>query len=117
MDLDWRIQAATTTVTELPAAYPEGPSHPAGSTLVLVSQVVPEEGPPIAFPSPSALALALGVATRAAKTATSLRKQFQFGTAVAPGGPVLRLDRTVTTQLFDYFEHCFIAVVYSEDPQ
>jgi hypothetical protein len=113
MDLDWRIQAATTTVTDIPAAYPGGPSHPAGSIVVLVSQVVPPEGPPIAFPAPSATAIALGVACRAARAASVLRTQLRFGPAVAPEGQVLSLDRSVTSQLFDYFEQCFVTAVFS----
>lgn len=113
MALDWRIQAATTTVTEIPAAFPGGPSHPAGSTGVLVSQVTPAEGVPIAFPAPSAAALALGVAARAARTAAGLRNDLRFDTAVAPGGAVQSLESTSTSRLFDYFDHCFVAVVFS----
>jgi len=111
MPLDWRIQFSTTTVTEIPAAYPGGPSHPAGSTIVVVSLVQPSEGPPIAFPAPSAAALALGAATRAAKTAAAIKREFRF--AAAPGENVRRLEGAATSQLFDYFEHCFVAVVFS----
>src|SRR3954471_17226933 len=38
MAMDWRIQAAATTTSDLPAAHPGGPAHPAGSLLFLVSQ-------------------------------------------------------------------------------
>lgn len=113
MDIDWRIQAMATTAMELPAAYPGGPAHPPGSTVVLVSQVTPAEGMPITFPVPSASALALGIAARAARAAAELRNELRFGTAVAPSGRVLTLSGAVTSHLFDYFEHCFVAVVFS----
>lgn len=111
MPLDWRIQFSTTAVTDIPAAYPGGPSHPAGSTLVVVSLVQSGDGPPIAFPTPSAAALALGAATRAAKAAAALKQGFRF--TAGPGEDVRRLEGAATGQLFDYFEHCFVAAVFS----
>ena len=42
--IDWRIQAAGTTASDLPAAYLGRTSHPAGSLLVLLSQVTPKGG-------------------------------------------------------------------------
>ncbi len=113
MALDWRIQFATTTVTSIPPAYPGGPSHEAGSTIVVVSQVESPDGVRIAFPAPSAAALALAVATRAAKAAEVLKRDFRFGAAVGPDGGVRTLEGATTSQLFDYFEHCFVAVVFS----
>ena len=80
---------------------------------MLVSQVVSPQGPPIGFPAPSATAIALGVACRAAHAASVLRKQLRFGPAIAPVGRVLSLDHATTSQLFDYFEQCFIATVFS----
>ncbi len=113
MALDWRIQAAATTATEIPAAYPGGPSHPAGSTLVLSSQVTPAEGVPILFPTPSAAALSLSIAARAARSATKLRNELQFSPAIGPGGTVQSLNRSLTSRLFDYFEQCFVAALFS----
>jgi hypothetical protein len=49
MSMDWRIQSATTTVTDIPAAFPGGPSHPAGSTVLVASIMTPAEGTPIGF--------------------------------------------------------------------
>jgi len=113
MALDWRIQAAVTTATETPAAYPEGPSHPAGSTLVLSSQVTLAEGVPIFFPTPSAAALSLSIAARAARSAVELRKVLQFSPTISPSGTVQNLNRSLTSKLFDYFESCFVAVLFS----
>lgn len=113
MTLDWRIQAAVTTATEVPAAYQGGPSHPVGSTLVMSSQVTPAEGAPILFPTPSAAALALSIAARAARSATELRNVLQFSPVIGPGGTVQNLNRNLTSRLFDYFEQCFVAVLFS----
>jgi hypothetical protein len=113
MTLDWRIQAAATTATEIPAAYPGGPSHPAGSTLVLSSQITPAEGVPILFPTPSAAALSLSIAARAARSAVELRTFLQFSPAIGPGGTVQNLNSSLTSKLFDYFENCSVAVLFS----
>jgi hypothetical protein len=113
MAIDWRIQAATTTASDLPAAYPGGPSHPAGSVLVLVSQVTPRKGPPITFPAPSAAALALNLAAEAARSAETFKSNLQFGDAPSPDGTVRNLRRDSTGQLFDYFEKCLVSVVFS----
>jgi hypothetical protein len=113
MALDWRIQAAATTATEIPAAYPGGLSHPAGSTLVLSSRVTPAEGVPILFPTPSAAALSLSIAARAARSAAELRSVLQFSPAIGPDGTVQNLNSSLTSKLFDYFENCFVAVLFS----
>ena len=113
MAIDWRIQAATITASDLPAAYPGGPSHPAGSVLVLVSQVTPRKGPPITFPAPSAAALAMNLAAEAARSAETVKSNLEFGEAPSPDGTVRNLKRDSTGQLFDYFEKCLVSVVFS----
>src|SRR5882762_4919857 len=113
MALDWRLQFATTLAKPVPEAYPGGPSHEAGATVTVVSVVQTTDGAPIAFPAPSAAALALGAATRAAKAADVMKREFRFKPGVSPDGDVRILDGAATTQLFDYFEHCFVAAVFS----
>jgi hypothetical protein len=81
--------------------------------MTVVSLVQPADGAPIAFPTPSAAALALGAATRAAKSAELLKRGFRFRAGVGPNGELRLLDGPTTSQLFDYFEFCFVAVVFS----
>ena len=113
MALDWRLQFATTLADPVPEAFPGGPSHEAGATVTIVSVVRATDGAPIAFPTPSAAALALGAATRAAKAAEALKRDFRFRAGLGPDGDVRLLDGAATGQLFDYFEHCFVAAVFS----
>jgi hypothetical protein len=113
MSLDWRIQFATTTVTDIPAAFPGGPSHPAGSTVLVASIVTPAEGTPIGFPAPSAAALALSIAAKASRMALAQRQLLRFGAGIAPSGAILNLDESTTGRLFDYFEQCLVAAAFS----
>ena len=113
MSLDWRIQFATTTVSDIPPAFPGGPSHPAGSTLLVASIVTPADGRPIGFPAPSAAALALSIAAKASRTALSQRQLLRFGAGLAPSGAIINLDQSTTGQLFDYFEQCLVATAFS----
>jgi hypothetical protein len=112
MKFDWRIQAASTTTTDIPAAYPGGPSHPAGSMLVMSSEVRPSSGKPVHFLTPSAVALALSIATQASTRAEKVKGTLSTGTAPSPDGIASFLGGD-TGQLFDYFEQCFVAVVFS----
>lgn len=113
MSPDWRVQFATTTLSDIPAAFPGGPSHPAGSTVLVASIVTPAEGTPIGFPAPSAAALALSIAANASRAALAQRDSLRFGPGIAPSGAIINLDQSATGQLFDYFEQCLVATVFS----
>jgi hypothetical protein len=113
LGIDWRSQFVTTLVEPLPAAYPGGPAHEAGSLVAVSSIVDSANGHPIAFTAPSTAALALAVAARAARSAEAFRREFRFTDGVGPNGPVRMFEGTTAGQLFDYFEHCFVATVFS----
>jgi hypothetical protein len=107
---DWRLQASTTLATDVAAAYPGGPSFPAGSRVVLSSTA--ETGDGIAsFYTPSAVALALSIAAKACGVAQQLRAQFSTVPAPSPEGPVQ--SHRNHSALFDYFEQCFVACMFA----
>ncbi len=87
MTEDWRIQAAATLAQDLPAAYPGGPSFQAGAKVVLTSVVETTAGG-IAFPVPSAVALALSIAVKSAARADRARRSFSADPLPGPDGAV-----------------------------
>lgn len=112
MTEDWRIQASATLAQELPAAYPGGPSFPAGSKVVLTSTANTPDGI-TSFYTPSAVALALSIAAKACRTGSELRSRFSTLPAPGPDG-IAQLHRPASTaQLYDYFEQCFIACIFA----
>lgn len=110
--LDWRIQAVAITASDAQAAYPSGPLHPAGSALVLTSLVQSAEGVRYAFLTSSAAALALSVATKAVRAASRIKNDLRFSSIVSPGQDP-HLFVSPPSLLFDYFEHCFVALLFS----
>lgn len=76
------------------------------------SLVQSAEGITYSFLTPSAAALALSIAARAARTAASLKNGLKFSDIVGPG-PAQYLMVTPPSTLFDYFEYCFVALSFS----
>jgi hypothetical protein len=110
---DWRIQAETTLMSDLPAAFAGGPSHKAGATVTLVTQVEIKGAQPIVFNTPSTAALAFSIAAKEAHAAAALRSALAFRDVTAPGGSVRLLTTETTAHLFDFFERCLVATVFS----
>jgi len=113
MALDWRIQAAVVTASDTPATSPGGPSHPAGSTLILTSIAPSPEGIQYAFPTPSTTALALNIAASAVRIATRLKSDLKFSGIPGPPAPAQHRIVMQPELAFDYFEQCFIALMFS----
>lgn len=104
---DWRIQAAARIVADVPAAYPGGPSHKAGSVLSQTTMAVTAQHPNLGFVTPSAAALALSASFRSADRAASLWNQVRYQKVVTPNGPGSGVSNIVV--LFDYFEEALAA--------
>jgi hypothetical protein len=111
---DWRIEQVGRLVNDLPAAYPGGPSHKAGSPIypkpTLVRHPVHNV---ISFVTANPTALALSIAVRAADEAQRLRRTLAFiDTATHLGGGKGVANENLT-HLYDYFEHFMTAVTFS----
>jgi hypothetical protein len=111
-ELDWRIQAASTLVHDMPSAYPGEPSHPAGSTIAMTSTIDTPSGK-VAFLTPSAVAIALSVAAKGVASAEELKRDFSTAPTPSPDGVVRLMRGSATGELFDYFEQCFTATVFA----
>ena len=89
-------------MADVPAAYPGGPSHKAGSVISQTTMAATIQHPNLGFITPSAAALALSAGFRSAELAVSLWDQVQYQTVVTPDGPGNGVSNIVV--LFDYFE-------------
>ena len=104
---DWRLQAASRIVADVPAAYPDGPSHKAGTVITQTTMAATAQHPNLGFITPSAAALALSAGFRSAELAVSLWNKVQFQTLVTPDGPGSGVSNMVV--LFDHFEEALAA--------
>ena len=96
----------------LTAAYPGGPSHKAGDLVVLASSALTQDGP-VAFTMPSPVAMALKVAVASGIAADKRRRELTFQTVPGPHGMESCVAPAQEPLLFDFFEHCMIAVTFS----
>src|SRR5438105_4182581 len=103
---DWRHWAVTTVAQDVPAAYPGGPSHPAGSAVYLSTMTHDSFGRLTGFTVASPVALALSVSVRSAVAADELRRKLRFEKHVTPLGPARGIPIGGSTHLYDYFEEC-----------
>lgn len=110
---DWRLEAFTTTLQDVPAAYPGGPSHKAGDRLVQLTATKNAKGELIGFETPSASALSLNIAITAAKKAEDIRPQTPYPTCPSPFGTAFIVPSGELHALFDYFEQCMISATFS----
>ncbi|WP_372810185.1 hypothetical protein [Pseudoalteromonas nigrifaciens] len=110
---DWRIAAVTTITADVPAAYPGGPSHKAGTPLYQSSLVQTEDKQNIGFTLPSSTAMALNIAINAAKNAKEYKDKIEYGNVATPEGAGLAVKHESDEDLFNYFEQCMIAVTFS----
>jgi hypothetical protein len=107
---DWRLRAVTRIVKSVPPAYPGGPAHQAGSSVILSTLI---EWPPygtVSFPTPSATALTLSAAFSAAKRAVDLRSKLHFTRNVGPGGKMYTISSNTTDLLFEYLEFAMASI-------
>lgn len=110
---DWRIAAVTTLVNDLPAAFPGGPSHKAGTPVYLSSLTKDQQYNAIGFITPSPTALALNAAIRSALLAKSLRSTLAMMDTLTPLGSGKQVANENLPHLYDFFEHSMIAVTCS----
>jgi len=106
---DWRLQAATRLAADLPAAYVGGPAHKAGTALILTMMADAPGHARLAFPTPSAPALALSAGFRSAELAAQLWPQVTFSQTLTPEGPGEAVAAEHVGTLFAYFEACIAA--------
>lgn len=110
---DWRIRAATRLAADVPPAFPGGPSHKTGAPVYLTTTTTNPKKQPVGFVTPSAVALALSVAMRVSVEAESLGSKLQFEEVLTPTGKGKSVKNQDLGLLYDYFEHCMIAVTFS----
>ncbi len=108
---DWRIQFWTTLATDVPPAYPGGPSHKAGTPVYLTSVARDLLGLTTGFITASPAALAVSVAWSAALRGEHLRSQIAYEpVSASPFGAGFSITNATTPILYDYFEEGFVAV-------
>jgi hypothetical protein len=110
---DWRIEAISKLVKPLPAAYPGGPAHDAGSLVYLTTVTKKSNGDQIGFITPSSIALALNIAFNAMTKAIEIKKMLKFNPAIGPSGSVATVPFEQTDLIFNYFENCMTNVTFS----
>lgn len=110
---DWRIQAYSTLVHDLPPAYPGGPAFEAGSQVFLTHLAKTTKHGELSFITPSAIALGLNVAFTAANNATEQMKALNWSSFQGPNGPVRSIQPNQNDMLYSFFESCLTAVTFS----
>jgi hypothetical protein len=113
-EFDWRADTVGKLVSDMPAAFPGGPSHKAGEIMYfnLIFVKHPEHNY-ISFATASPTSMALNIAIEAAAKAKRLRKTLALVNAPSPQGTVKMVANENLPHLFDFFEQCMIAVTFS----
>src|SRR5680860_303132 len=93
---DWRVAVWSTITRELPPAFPGGPSHDPGSIVTVQTMTRTRKGSLLSFTSPSAAALSLNVARKAASDAMQLQPQFEYSSGLSPWGTANSFDEAST---------------------
>lgn len=111
---DWRVEVFGKVAHDVPARYPGGPAHKAGSFIYFSPTLVRHPTyNAIGFITPSPMAMALNIASSAASAALTLRTLIEFKNSVSPLGTVKTVTEETIPHLFDYFERCMVAVTFS----
>lgn len=110
---DWRIAVVTQLVNDLPAAFPGGPAHKAGTPVYISSLTKDTQYNAIGFITPSPTALALNAAIRSSLQARDLRRTLALTDILTPLGSGKQVANENLPHLYDFFEHCMIAVIFS----
>lgn len=110
---DWRIAAAGRLAKDVPAAFPGGPSHEAGTPVYQTELVQTKTGEYLGFLTPSATAMAFSIAIAASRKARTLFDALTYDRVLTPHGPGKSISNARTGELFDFFEQCMISVTFS----
>lgn len=111
--VDVRFHAIGRVKTDIPSAYPGGPSHKAGAIIYPSMLTRDSKGKLIGFLRPSPVALSLNIAIKNSKKAIKLRQTIAFQDVVTPHGSGKGVATENSPHLFDYFECCMVAVAFS----
>lgn len=110
---DWRIAFVTTLAQDVPAAYPGGPSHRAGTPVYQSSVTKHPEHNTLGFITPSPVALALNLAFKGAQKAKKLQSALALENVATPQGSGKSVAKPNLPLLYDFFEMCMSTVVFS----
>jgi hypothetical protein len=110
---DYRIATVTKLAADVPAAYPGGRSHKAGTPIYQSSLVKNESSELVSFILPSSTAMALNLSLKAAKRANELKSKIEYSNVVTPEGSAIAVANESNEALFDYFEECMVAVTFA----
>lgn len=110
---DWRIAAASRLAKDLPAAFPGGPAHKAGTAVCLSELVQTPTGEYLGFLTPCATAMAFSIALSASEKAQSLSEALTYDSVLTPHGRGKSISNERISHLFDFFEQCMITVTFS----
>lgn len=110
---DYRIAAVSTLTADVPAAFPGGPAHKAGTPLFQSSLVQNESDELISFILPSSTAMALNTSLKSAMRANEQRSKIEYRNVITPDGNGLAVTNESNGVLFDYFEECMISVTFA----
>jgi hypothetical protein len=110
---DWRIMNVTSLTVAVPARYPGGPSHPAGTPVYTGTETKGPDGRPLGFHTPSSTALALSVAIKTAAGAAACREQLRFRPTTTPQGPGSGVLPEDLPRLYDCFESCMASATFA----
>lgn len=110
---DWRIAQVTTLAKDIPSAYIGGPSHKAGTPVYLSHLAKHKEYRNLGFITPSAPALSLSIAFQSSGEANMLKSTLDLKDTVTPSGKGKAIADEDLPQLYDFFQHCMIAVTFS----
>ena len=110
---DWRVEAITRIAQDVPAAFAGGPSFKIGDFLYLTTLTRTSANELIGFTTPNASALAMNVASSAARRAVELKAQFTFKDGLSPWGNSKSIASDQDDLLFSFFESSLVCVTFS----
>ena len=111
--IDWRTRVATTLTKDVPPTSSGAPAHKAGSIVRQVTVTKGNDGQYFDFVTPSASAMSLAIALENAERATVCRERIAFSDVVTPFGPGKSVTDESISELYEYFQSYFAAVVFS----
>jgi len=110
---DWRIYGGSRITADVPPAYPGGPSHKKGTPIYPSMMTRNQNSELISFIRPSAPALALNIAIKAAKEAAKQQKRISLIQGVSFAGPNNNVTEQSIPILYDFFESFMVSVTFS----
>ena len=109
---DWRLLPLGRIQDDLPAAFPGGPSHKAG-TPIYASSLAETSSARYGFVTPSTTAMAFDIAIRSAEVARKTTQAVQWRTGPSPNGTALSVMPSEAHTLYDYFQECMVCAMFS----